>query len=57
VNQPQIFILRAILGGILAYVLCQVFRPAAGIPAVIVLAIFLVGLSYVFEYLRKRKSR
>ncbi len=55
-NHLQIFILRAVLGGVMAFILCRVFRPGAGISAVIGLAIILVGLSYLFEYFRKRKS-
>lgn len=55
-NQLQIFILRAALGGILSYVLCRVFRPDSGLPAVVGLAIILVGLSYVLEFFRKPKS-
>lgn len=55
-NQLQIFILRAILGGILAFVLTRLFHPEAGPPMIIGLGIILVGLAYVFEYLRKKKS-
>ena len=55
-NQPQKFILRASLGIVLSLVLCRVFREDAGLPMVIGLAVILVGLSYVFEYLRQRKS-
>jgi len=55
-NQLQKFILRASLGIVLSLVLCRVFREDAGIPMVIGLAVILVGLSYVFEYLRQRKS-
>jgi len=56
VNQLQIFILRAILGGILAFVLSRIFHPEAGAPMVIGLGVVLVGLAYMFEYLRKNKS-
>ncbi|MFO7838596.1 MAG: hypothetical protein R6X08_03735 [Desulfosalsimonadaceae bacterium] len=55
-NHLQIFIVRAVLGGVLAFFLCRIFRPGAGIAMIIGLAIVLVGLSYLFEYFRKRKS-
>jgi hypothetical protein len=55
-NPLQKFILRAALGGVLSFVLCRVFRPGSGAAMVIGLAVVLVGLSYVFEYLRSRKS-
>ncbi|MFP4225998.1 MAG: hypothetical protein ACLFRF_04630 [Desulfobacterales bacterium] len=55
-NQLQIFIMRAALGGIFAVILTKIFRPEAGAPAMIGLAIILVGLAYVFEFFRKKKS-
>lgn len=54
-NQLQKFILRAVLGVVFSYVLCQIFRPEAGLFMIIILAAFLVALSYVLEYLRRRK--
>lgn len=55
-NQLQILILRIIVGGIVATVLTRIFRPEAGVPAIIGLGVILVGLAYVFEYLRKMKQ-
>ncbi|HMA86718.1 MAG TPA: hypothetical protein VKN73_13515 [Desulfosalsimonadaceae bacterium] len=55
-NQLQIFIIRAVLGGVFAVILTKIFRPDAGAPAMIGLAIILVGLAYVFEFFRKKKS-
>ena len=54
-NQIQIFILRAVVGGIFAVVLTKIFRPQAGLPAMVGLTVILVGLAYVFEFFRKKK--
>ena len=54
-DKIQTFILRAIVGGVFAVVLTKIFRPEAGPPAMIGLAVILVGLAYVFEFFRKKK--
>ena len=55
-TQFQIFIIRAVVGGVFAVVLTKIFRPDAGAPAMTGLAVILVGLAYVFEFFRKKKS-
>jgi uncharacterized membrane protein len=52
-----IFVIRAVLGAVFAVVLVRIFYPATNIMYVIGLAVFLVGLAYFFEYLRKNKKK
>ncbi|MGE5257123.1 MAG: hypothetical protein ACM3KE_10655 [Hyphomicrobiales bacterium] len=52
-----IFFIRAILGAGIAILITRMFRGAASAEYVAGLAVILVGLAYVFEYVRKRKSR
>ncbi|RLB39893.1 MAG: hypothetical protein DRH12_10865 [Deltaproteobacteria bacterium] len=50
----EIFILRALLSGLFAFFICRFFfkqAPALGIAG---LAILMLVLSYLFEYVRKR---
>jgi len=57
VNRFQIFVIRAIIGGVFAVVLPRVFHPRTQLPYIIALGVFLVGMAYFFEYLRKNKTR
>jgi len=52
-----VFVIRAILGIVFAVVLSRFFYPETKIVYVIGLAVFLLGMAYFFEYLRKNKSR
>ena len=56
-NQFQIFIIRAIIGAVIAVVLTRMFYGSVHIIYVIGLAVIMVGLAYFAEYLRHRKSR
>lgn len=49
-----IFVIRAILGSFLAVVAMRIFYPKASIPAVMTVAVLLIGLAYVKESFRKR---
>jgi len=50
----QIFIIRIILGGVIAVILTRMFFGSVNIIFVIGLAIILVGLAYLSEYLKKK---
>jgi hypothetical protein len=54
-DKIQIFVIRAILGGVFAVVLSRFFYPQAKLPYVLGLGVILVGLAYFAEYLRHRK--
>ena len=56
-NQVQIFIIRAVIGAVIAVVLTRMFTGKIYIPYIVGLAIIMVGLAYFSEYLRQRKSR
>jgi hypothetical protein len=56
-NGFHLFIIRAILGGVFAVILSRMFYPGAGVIYVIGLAVILVGLAYVAEYFRIRRTR
>ena len=53
----NVFVIRAILGVVFAVVLTRLFYPATNIIYVIALAVFLIGMAYFFEYLRKNKKK
>jgi hypothetical protein len=53
----HIFIIRTILGVVFAVILIRFFHPEAGSVYIAGLALFLIGMSYVTEYLRNRKSK
>lgn len=53
-NHLYIFLLRAILGGVIAIVIARTFRPNDGPFTVIGLAVFLVGTAYLLDYSRKK---
>ena len=53
----QVFAIRAIAGLFFAVIISRFFRPDAGVPYIIGLAVILVGLAYFAEFLRSRKKR
>ena len=55
-NQLQIFFIRVVLGAVFAVVLSRFFYPDANIIYVIGLGIILVGLAYVAEYFRMKRT-
>jgi hypothetical protein len=52
----QVFVIRAILGGVFAVMLSRFFYPDAKLPYVLGLGVILVGLAYFSEYLRNRRK-
>jgi hypothetical protein len=56
-NPFILFFIRAVLGVAVATLITRMFRGEAGTAYVAGLAAVLVGLAYVLEYFRKRKSR
>jgi hypothetical protein len=57
VSSFNVFVVRAILGIVFAAVLSRFFYPGTKIAYVIGLAVFLLGMAYFFEYLRKNKTK
>ena len=55
-TQFNIFIIRAVIGAVVAVVLTRMFYGKIEIVYVAVLAVFLVGMAYVMEYFRKKRS-
>ena len=55
-NNFNIFVIRAILGAGFAVVLTRMFYGEVAIGKVIGLATILVGLAYLAEYFRNRRS-
>jgi uncharacterized membrane protein HdeD (DUF308 family) len=53
----QIFVLRAIIGVVIAVLITRAFYGSVRPVYVVGLAIIMVGLAYFAEYLRHRKSR
>ncbi len=52
-----LFFIRAVLGVAIATLITRMFRGTVSAAYVAGLAVVLVGLAYVLEYFRKRKSR
>lgn len=52
-----IFIIRAVLGIVIAVFLVRMFYGSVDFIYVSGLAVFMVGLAYVLEYWRKKKQR
>jgi hypothetical protein len=48
------FLIRAVLGIGLAVILSRLFWPRGSYYGMAVLAVFIVGMSYISEYIRKR---
>ena len=55
-NSFVIFIIRAILGAFFAVLLSRFFYPGTNPVYVAGLGVFMVGMAYFFEYLRKNKT-
>ncbi len=55
-KELNVLILRAVVGLIFAFLLLRVFYPEASAITAVGLGIVLVGLAYLFDYLRSRKS-
>ena len=56
-NRSHVFLIRAVLGAAFAVLLTRFFFSETNITNVTLLAVFLVGASYLSEYLRKRKQK
>ena len=54
--QFNIFIIRAVIGAVVAVVLTRMFYGKIEIVYVAGLAVFLVGMAYVMEYFRKKRK-
>jgi len=57
VSKLNIFVIRAVLGAVFAVILTRFFYPNAHIVYVMGLGFALVGMAYLLEYLRRRKSK
>ena len=55
-NQFHIFVIRAILGTVFAVFLTRFFYAQTDVFHVAGLAVFLVGIAYLLDYIRSRKS-
>jgi hypothetical protein len=53
----QVFVMRAVLGGVLAVVIAKIFYPHTNLVKVIGLGVIIVGLAYFAEYLRKKQRK
>jgi uncharacterized membrane protein HdeD (DUF308 family) len=56
-NQFQIFIIRAVIGAVIAVILTKAFTGKIHIPYIFGLVIIMVGLAYFSEYLRHRRNK
>ena len=56
VNRFYIFVIRAILGALLAMVMMRFFYPGANLVYTGALGIFLVFMAYMTESFRKKKK-
>ncbi len=55
-NSFYIFIIRAVLGAVFAVMLTRFFYPDATIFYVVGLGVFLVGMAYLFEYIKNKNN-
>ncbi len=51
-----IFLIRAVLSAMLAVLIERVFFQSTALPKIILLAVVMLGLAYLFEYTKKRDS-
>ena len=56
-NQLSIFIIRAVVGLAFAAIITRMFHGRINPGYVLGLAIIMVGLAYLAEYLRKRRTK
>jgi hypothetical protein len=57
VNQLSIFVIRAVVGLALAAIVTRIFSGRIDPVYVVGLAIIMVGLAYLAEYLRNRRTK
>ena len=55
-NRLNVFVIRAVVGAVFAVLLSRIFYPQANMIAITGLGFFLVGMAYVAEYFRNKKS-
>jgi dipeptide/tripeptide permease len=55
-KKSTIFIIRALMGAFFAVILTRFFLPDSGWTTAVGVAVLLIFLAYVFEYLRGRRS-
>lgn len=55
-SASTIFLMRAGMGILFAYLVVRVFYPGGGLLAVAGFAVFFVGLAYMLEYLRRKRA-
>jgi len=51
-----IFLIRAVLSAMLAVLIGRFFFQSTALPKIILLAVVMLGLAYLFEYTKKRDS-
>jgi uncharacterized membrane protein HdeD (DUF308 family) len=51
-----VFVIRLTIGTVAAIFLTRFFYPNAGLPAIIGLLVFVVGIAYVLEAFGRRKK-
>jgi hypothetical protein len=56
-DKLYLFIIRLLVGGLIAFIIIRIFRPDAGSVYMIGFGALLVGLAYSLEYIRKSKSK
>ena len=56
-NQFSVFIIRAVVGLAFAAIITRMFHGRINPGYVLGLAIIMVGLAYLAEYLRKRRTK
>jgi uncharacterized membrane protein YccC len=56
-NKILIFLIRAVVGIAIAFILLRMFYPQSDKIYVPLLAAFLVGIAYLAEYLRRGKKK
>jgi len=54
--QLTVFVIRAVVGLGFAVLLIRFFYPQAGVPHILGLAIFMIGMAYITEAWRHRKK-
>lgn len=52
----EIFVIRALLSGLFAFLICRFFFGKIAVMKVVAFGILMLGLSYGLEYLRKRNQ-
>ncbi len=55
-NSFYIFIIRAVLGAVFTVMLTRFFYPDATTFYVVGLGVFLVGMAYLFEYIKNKNN-